>query len=100
MVNNPYYIKTEINKPVEQSLSGFNKPVEIVYELKNEKDFVKSPSRVSKNSVYDVPAYEELLKSYKVDEKVNYDDLESGSVGEVGGYGPCIINGQLKYENC
>jgi hypothetical protein len=29
------------------------------------------------------------MKTYKGDENLNYDDLNSGSVGEVKGYGPC-----------
>jgi hypothetical protein len=45
---------------------------EMVYELKNE-----------------IPSYEEFMKTYKVDENLNYDDLSSGSVSEAKGYGPC-----------
>jgi|ERR1043165_338683 hypothetical protein len=63
MVNNNG-IPIEINK----------KPIETVYEIKNE---------------YDVPSFEEFMKDYKVDENLNYDDLNGGSVGEVEGYGPC-----------
>jgi hypothetical protein len=51
---------------------NIQKPVETVYELKDQ-----------------VPSFEEFMKDYQVDEKVNYDDLSGGSVGEVGGYGPC-----------
>jgi hypothetical protein len=47
---------------------------EIVAELKDE---------------YEIPSYEEFLKNYKSDSNLNYDDLSSGSVGEVKGYGPC-----------
>ena len=47
---------------------------EMVYEIKNE-----------------IPSYEEFMKDYKVDENLNYDDLNGGSVGEVKGYGPCYV---------
>lgn len=40
---------------------NIQKPVETVYEIKS-KD-------------YKVPSFEEFMKDYKVDEKVNYDDL-------------------------
>ena len=63
MVNNNG-IPIEINK----------KPIETVCEIKKE---------------YDVPSYEEFMKSYKVDENLNYDDLSGGGLGEVEGYGPC-----------
>jgi hypothetical protein len=36
-----------------------------------------------------VPSFEEFMKSYENDSNVNYDDLNSGDVGEVKGYGPC-----------
>jgi hypothetical protein len=64
VIDNPYYTKIE-------------KPVEIVHELKTD---------------YEVPSFEEFMKSYQVDEKVNYADLSDGSVGEVGGYGPCYYD--------
>ena len=48
------------------------KPFETVYELKNE-----------------VPSFEEFMKDYQVDENLNYNDLNSGNIGEVKGYGPC-----------
>ena len=48
------------------------KPFEIVQEVNNE-----------------VPSFEEFMKSYESDVNVNYDDLNSGDVGEVKGYGPC-----------
>lgn len=63
MVNNNQ-IPIEVNK----------KPVETVYEIKDE---------------YKVPSFEEFMKSYESDGSLNYSDLESGNVGEVGGYGPC-----------
>ena len=65
------------------------KPIETVYEIKNEKDFVKSPSRDSENSVYDVPSFEEFMKSYERDEKVNYVDLRHSDLGDSKGYEPC-----------
>jgi len=64
MVNNNG-IPIEINK----------KPIETVYEIKGDE--------------YKIPSFEEFMKDYQVDEKVNYDDLSGGSVGEVKGYGPC-----------
>jgi len=48
------------------------KPTETVYELKNE-----------------ITSWEEFMKSYENDGNLNYDDLSSGDVGEVKGYGPC-----------
>lgn len=33
------------------------------------------------------------MKTYEVDDNLNYDDLNGGSIGKVGGYGPC-------YERC
>jgi len=51
------------------------KPVETVYEIKNE-----------------VPSFEEFMKTYENDDNLNYDDLNSGSIGEVKGCGPCSWN--------
>jgi len=71
--NNSYYIKTEINK----------KPVEIVHELKGDE--------------YKVPSFEEFMKDYQADEKVensyrdeinSYDDL-----GVQRSHGPCSYSG-------
>jgi len=62
--NNPYYIKTEIKKPIET-----------VYEIKDE---------------YKVPSFEEFMKAYEMDEKVNdsyekeienYDSIEVKRLG-------------------
>jgi hypothetical protein len=50
------------------------KKVEIVQELKDE---------------YKVPSFEEFMKTYESDGNLNYDDLNSGSIGEIKGYGPC-----------
>jgi len=47
---------------------------ETVYELKNE-----------------IPSFEEFMKSYEVDESLNYDDLSSSDISEVKGYGPCYV---------
>src|SRR5688572_19060160 len=55
------------------------KPFETVYEIKNE-----------------IPSFEEFMKTYENDGNLNYDDLNSGSVGEVEGYGPC----RYKNSNC
>jgi len=63
MVNNNG-IPIEVNK----------KPFETVYEIKNE-----------------VPSFEEFMKTYENDGSLNYDYLNSGSVGEVKGYGPCRV---------
>jgi len=56
---------------------NLNKPksVEIVHELKGDE--------------YKIPSFEEFMKDYQVDEKVNYADLESGDIGSSKGYGPC-----------
>ena len=54
---------------------NIDKPVEMAYEIKGDE--------------YKVPSYEEFMKSYEGDSKVNYDDLSGGGVGEVKGYGPC-----------
>jgi len=51
------------------------KPFETVCEIKNE-----------------TPSFEEFMKSYENDGNLNYDDLNSDSVGEVKGYGPCTWN--------
>lgn len=48
------------------------KSFETVYELKNE-----------------VPSYEEFMKSYENDGKINYDDLSGNNIGTQKGYGPC-----------
>lgn len=53
---------------------NIDKPVETVYEIKNE---------------YDVPSFEEFMKSYKVDENLNYADLGHSDIGDSKGYGPC-----------
>jgi hypothetical protein len=52
---------------------------EMVYELKNE-----------------IPSFEEFMKTYENDGKVNYADLSGGDVGEVKGYGPCHTCGDKK----
>ncbi|CAI2185582.1 12556_t:CDS:2 [Funneliformis geosporum] len=44
----------------------------LVYELKNE-----------------IPSFEEFMRSYEHDANLNYDDLNSGDISEVKGYGPC-----------
>jgi hypothetical protein len=49
------------------------KPVETVCEIKDE-----------------IPSYEEFMKTYE-DGNLNYDDLNSGGLGEVKGYGPCFV---------
>lgn len=61
MVNNNNLVPIEAKKPVET-----------VYELKNE-----------------IPSFEEFMKTYEADGNLNYADLNGGSVGETGGYGPC-----------
>lgn len=53
----------------------------------------------------EIPTYEEFMKNYKVDDKVNYDDLSvsGGNVGEVKGYGPCSgsdCNCSCSMRNC
>jgi hypothetical protein len=49
---------------------------------------------------YEVPSFEEFLKNYEYDEKVNYDDLSYIDIRDSKGYGPCIINSQLNYDSC
>jgi len=49
-------------------------PTETVQELKAE---------------YQIPTFEEFMKTYERNEKVNYDDLNSGDISETRGYGPC-----------
>ena len=46
-------------------------PVEEIREIKNE-----------------IPSFEEFMQSYGYDSNLNYDDLNSGSIGEAKGYGP------------
>jgi len=46
----------------------------------------------------ETPSFEEFVKDYKVDESLNYDDLNSGNVGEVKGYGPTTY-GQINYNS-
>src|SRR3954451_7322162 len=36
----------------------------------------------------EIPSFEEFMKTYENDGNLNYDDLNGGSVGEFGGYGP------------
>jgi hypothetical protein len=37
---------------------------------------------------YEIPSFEEFMKTYEKDENLNYADLESGGLGGVKGYGP------------
>src|SRR3954454_6412441 len=66
---------------------NIDKPFETVYEIKDEKE-------------YKVPSFEEFMETYESDENLNYDDLSGSGLDEVKEYGPCIINGQLNYDNC
>ncbi|MCE8159062.1 MAG: hypothetical protein I3270_01310 [Candidatus Moeniiplasma glomeromycotorum] len=52
---------------------NIQKPVETVCEVENE---------------YKVPSYEEFMKTYDSDSKVNYDDLGHSDIGDNKGYGP------------
>src|SRR4051794_22006388 len=63
VVNNPYFIQTEIKKPQET-----------VYEIKSEN--------------YQVPSFEEFMKDYRVDENLNYEDLTENNLGIPKSYGP------------
>ena len=47
---------------------------------------------------YEIPSFEEFMKSYEGN--VNYADLSGGDIGEVKGYGPCVKNGKVNYDNC
>lgn len=58
-----YYIKNEVERPVE------------VYELKKDE--------------YQVPTFEEFMKTYERDEEVNYADLEHSDIGDSKICGPC-----------
>lgn len=43
------------------------------------------------DSKYEVPSFEEFMKSYEYDESLNYDDLTFSDIGDKGkGYGPCV----------
>ena len=55
--NNPYYIPSEIKKPIE-----------IVHKLKDKKE-------------YQIPSFEEFMKTYENDENLNYDDLRNDDIG-------------------
>lgn len=57
-----------------QILIEVKKPFQTVYELKDK---------------YEVPSFEEFMKTYESDDNLNYDDLNSGGIGEAEGYGPC-----------
>ena len=52
----------------------------------------------------EVPSFEEFMKTYESDEKVNYDDLTFSDIGDKGkGYGPCKKNGcdcSCKWDGC
>jgi len=37
---------------------------------------------------YEVPSFEEFMKTYESDDNLSYDDLSGGGIGEVKGYGP------------
>jgi hypothetical protein len=62
------------------------KPVEVVYELKKDE--------------YQVPSFEEFMKSYESGSKVNYADLIDNNLETPKRYGPCIINNLLNCDNC
>jgi len=47
---------------------------ETVYEIKDK---------------YEVPSFEEFMKTYESDGNLNYDDLRGGDIGISKGYGPC-----------
>ena len=49
------------------------KPVETVYEIKDE---------------YKIPSFEEFMKDYEYDDNLNYDDLNSDDIGTPKAYGP------------
>src|SRR4051794_7139379 len=54
--------------------------------IKNEKSF-ETVQEI--DSRYEIPSYEEFLKNYENDGKVNYEDLSGENVGDSKGYGPC-----------
>jgi len=51
---------------------GIKKPVETVYELKNETQSVVGDQ---------IPSFEEFMKTYENDGSLNYDDLNSSDIG-------------------
>jgi len=46
----------------------------------------------------EIPSFEEFMKTYERDERVNYDDLSGGGISEVKGYGPCLTSGGCPYS--
>jgi len=49
----------------------------------------KKPFETVQEVNAEIPTYEEFMKGYENNGKVNYADLNGGSIGEVEGYGPC-----------
>lgn len=47
-----------------------------------------------------VPSFAEFMQRYEYDGNLNYGELSGGDIGEIRGYGPCIKNGELNYDNC
>ncbi|CAG8456164.1 26254_t:CDS:2, partial [Gigaspora margarita] len=56
-----------------------------VYLVENKKAQVEEVREINNK----MPSYEEFMKTYENDGNLSYDDLSSGDVGEVKGYGPC-----------
>jgi len=56
---------------------------ETIYELKSE-----------------IPSFEEFMRAYEYDDKVNYDDLTFSDISEVRGYGPCLCGCSCPKTKC
>ncbi|RIA79114.1 hypothetical protein C1645_841491 [Glomus cerebriforme] len=74
---------------VNENQIPIQKPYETVYEIKVENE---------------TPSFAEFMKDYEVDKNLNYDDLESNSVGEVGagasaGAGGVIAGGSAGFSS-
>ena len=71
--NNKKFNKNMTNNNNLKAIVENKKPVETVYELKDE---------------YKIPSFEEFMKTYGSDGNLNYDDLNSGDIGTPKVYGP------------
>jgi len=53
------------------------------------------------DSKYEVPSFEEFMKTYEADENLNYDDLSYSDISDKGkGYGPCYKYCGWQNPNC
>jgi len=56
----------------------------------NENNILKTETVYELKEEYKVPTFEEFMKTYEHDSNLNYADLNSGDIGKVRGYGPCV----------